>query len=57
MKKSGQKKQNKNNKIFKYLQRHLADEYIRIIHQIGSLEIKMQEFKVEEEFVHQNINT
>jgi hypothetical protein len=47
-------KKRKNRKIFKYLQRHIADEYRRIIHQIILSKIKMQELKLEEEFVHQN---
>jgi hypothetical protein len=51
---SSQKKKRKNNKIFKYLQRHLVDEYKRIIHQVILSGIKMQELKLEEEFVHQN---
>jgi hypothetical protein len=48
------KKKRKNKNIFKYLQRHLEDEYRRIIHQIRLSGIKMQELKLEEEFIHQN---
>jgi hypothetical protein len=51
MKKSIQKKSSlkkrKNNKIFKYLQIHLEDEYRRIIHRVRLSRINMQELKQE----------
>jgi hypothetical protein len=56
MKKRRQKKR-KNNKIFKYLQRHLVDECRRIIHPVILSGINMHESKLEEEYVHQNNNT
>jgi hypothetical protein len=46
--------QKQKRKFSKCLQRHLADEYKRIILQIRLLEIKMQELRLEEEYVHQN---
>jgi hypothetical protein len=41
----------------KYIQRHLAKEYRRIILQIRLLETKMQELRLEEKSVHQNKHT
>jgi hypothetical protein len=41
----------------KYLQRHLANEYRRIIIQIRLLETKMQELRLEEKSIHQNKHT
>jgi hypothetical protein len=49
--------QKKNKKFIKYLQRHLENEYRRIILQIGLLETKMQELRLEEKSVHQNKHT
>jgi hypothetical protein len=43
--------------VQKYLQRHLANEYRRIILQIRLLETKMQELRLEEKSVHQNKHT
>jgi hypothetical protein len=57
MKKKSNKKERKNKMIFRCLQRHLEYECIKIIHHNKSLEIKMQELKADEEFVHQNNNT
>jgi hypothetical protein len=54
MKRIRQKKKRKFNKC---LQRHLADEYRRIILQIRLSETKMQELRLEEESVHQNKHT
>jgi hypothetical protein len=48
---------NQKRKFRKYLQRHLANEYRRIILQIRLLETKMQELRLEEKFVHQNKHT
>jgi hypothetical protein len=41
-------------KFNKYLQRHLANEYKKIILYIRLLETKMQELRLEEKSVHQN---
>jgi hypothetical protein len=41
-------------KFRKYLQRHLENEYRRIILQIRLLETKMQELRLEEKSIHQN---
>jgi hypothetical protein len=41
----------------RYLPRHLADEYRKIIHQNRLMGIKMQELKPDEEYFHQNNNT
>jgi hypothetical protein len=43
--------------VNKYLQRHLANEYRRIILQIRLLETKMQELRLEEKSIHQNKHT
>jgi hypothetical protein len=43
--------------VQKYLQRHLANEYRRIILQIRLLETKMQELRLEEKSIHQNKHT
>jgi hypothetical protein len=43
--------------VQKYLQRHLENEYRRIILQIRLLETKMQELRLEEKSVHQNKHT
>jgi hypothetical protein len=48
MKKSSQKHKSNNKKIFKYLQRCLADEYKIIIHHIRLSGTKMQELKLKE---------
>jgi hypothetical protein len=50
-------RQKQKSKFNKYLQRHLANEYRRIILQIRLLETKMQELRLEEKYVHQNKHT
>jgi hypothetical protein len=49
--------QNYKSKFNKYLQRHLENEYKRIIFQIILLETKMQELRLEEKSIHQNKHT
>jgi hypothetical protein len=49
--------QKQKSKFNKYLQRHLANKYRRIILQIRLLERKMQELRLEEKSVHQNKHT
>jgi hypothetical protein len=50
-------RQKQKRKFNKYLQRHLANEYRRIILQIRLLETKMQELRLEEKSIHQNKHT
>jgi hypothetical protein len=50
-------RQKKKSNFRKYLQRHLANEYIRIILQIKLLETKMHELRLGEKSVHQNKHT
>jgi hypothetical protein len=57
MKKKSSQKKSKNSKIFRYLQRYLADESRKIILQNKSLEIKVHKLKLEEEYVQQINNT
>jgi hypothetical protein len=56
-KKKRNQKKNKKKMRNKYLLRHLANEYRKIIHQNRLLGINMQELKPEEEYFHQNNNT
>ena len=50
-------RQKQKRNFIKYLQRHLANKFRRIILQIKLLETKMQELRLEEKYVHQNKHT
>jgi hypothetical protein len=50
-------RQKQKSKFIKYLQRHLENEYKRIILQIRLLETKMHELRLEEKSAHRNKHT